>query len=68
MKNTEEIDLFIDNKEEVVSEINYSTGTISTFSEFTGTNEEKIAALISYIDQSQERYIECFVVRKFLEK
>lgn len=68
MKNTEEIDLSIDNKEEVVSEINDSTGTISTFSEFTGTNEEKIAALISYIDQSQERYIECFVVRKFLEK
>jgi len=65
MKNTEEIDLSIDKKEEVVSEINDSADIISTSSEFTGTPEERIAALISYIDQSQERYVECSIVRKF---
>lgn len=33
---------------------------------FAETPEEKINSLLEYIDQSQERYVECDTVRKFL--
>lgn len=70
MKSTEEIDLSIDNKEEVTSEVDTSiiTDVPILSASFTGTPEERIVALISYIDQSQERYVECSTVRRFLEE
>lgn len=70
MKNTEEIDLSIDNKEEVTSEVDTSIITDAPIfsTSFTGTPEERITALITYIDQSQERYVECSTVRRFLEE
>lgn len=70
MKSTEEIDLSIDNKEEVTSEVNTSIITDSAIlsTSFTETPEERIAALISYIDQSQERYVECDTIKNFLVK
>lgn len=67
-QNTEEINLSIDNKEEVVSEVNTSTDDIPLTSFFAGTPEERIAALLQYIDQSQERMVECTTVRRFLEE
>lgn len=67
-QNTEEINLSIDNKEEVLSEVNSSTDDIHLSSLFAGTPEERIAALIQYMDQSQERMIECATVRRFLEE
>lgn len=69
MKNIEEeINLSIDNKEEVLSEINTSTDDTPLSTLFTGTPEERIAALLQYIDQSQERMVECATVRRFLEE
>lgn len=67
-QNTEEINLSIDNKEEVLSEVNTSTDDTPLSSLFAGTTEERIAALIQYMDQSQERMIECATVRRFLEE
>lgn len=67
-QNTEEINLSIDNKEEVLSEVNTSTDDIPLSALFTGTPEERIAALLQYIDQLQERMIECATVRRFLEE
>lgn len=67
-QNTEEINLSIDNKEEVLSEVNSSTDDIHLSSLFSGTPEERIVALIQYMDQSQERMIECATVRRFLEE
>jgi len=65
-QNTEEINLSIDNKEEVLSEVNTSTDDTPLSSLFAGTPEERISALIQYMDQSQERMIECTTVRRFL--
>lgn len=69
-QNTEEINLSIDNKEEeeVLSEVNTSTDDIPLSALFTGTPEERIDALLQYIDQSQERMVECATVRRFLEE
>jgi hypothetical protein len=66
-QNTEEINLSIDNKEEVTSEVNTSIDDIPLTSFFESTPEERIAALLQYIDQSQERMVECATVRRFLE-
>jgi alkanesulfonate monooxygenase SsuD/methylene tetrahydromethanopterin reductase-like flavin-dependent oxidoreductase (luciferase family) len=67
-QNTEEINLSIDNKEEVLSEVNTSTDDTPLSTLVAGTPEERIAALLQYIDQSQERMIECATVRRFLEE
>lgn len=67
-QNTEEINLSIDNKEEVLSEVNSSMDDTPLSFLFADTPEERIAALLQYIDQSQERMIECATVRRFLEE
>ncbi len=60
-------------KENILDENVLNTSIDTTKSEelvssSTSITENKIKDLLQYIDKSQERFVECSIVKKFLEK